>query len=584
MPLAQASASLAHVIQTCCRSLTELPVPVLSVISGSLSGAALALALTADWRTATFSARLDFRELRSLFFLDRLLGSLISNARVFLDDFCMDMASAVQCGVVSNTWPDEIRATTQALKLAESVASASPVGVRNTLDLLREPVICDAEIAKTAVKCAMSAIELQLNKDIEHLHPSNPLGNLASLLQRNGGKRTAREHLLEGTLFCSELAGPVALESYDFVNLMHAERDCLKRVPNILRQYSLFDGSFLRVEVADVFGLLKVLRLSLNSAAVTGILIDTANFYSDMLATDRTYLNACVEVSNFISEMECPTVALLTKRPSALAMVVALSADRCVGLTDTVLDFSNQDPGRLLVETLNSASLTGFSALDLHSDSLLLNSDEAFSNGFLSEVRSTLPDAEAHAIRLLKEAVNCRSMKCSHFYRKVNTPNIKELKPLAPVGPVLVDISVTLKDDALFFTIHNLSAAAAKTVMRYLKTADTPVVFEFLESSYSHSRSLSHELAAELTISLRNYSLPIISACETVEGNLLLILTVADINIIRQDVYERAHHELATMQVPPQPPPSLSIFPKFYGCRCRSKDSWTALSVRPQTS
>jgi enoyl-CoA hydratase/carnithine racemase len=78
------AAVLARYVSVCCQLWHGLLVPVYAVLDGCVSGAGLAIALSADYRVATSTARFDLRdlELSSLMGVTATLGQIVGDAQL----------------------------------------------------------------------------------------------------------------------------------------------------------------------------------------------------------------------------------------------------------------------------------------------------------------------------------------------------------------------------------------------------------------------------------------------------------------------------------------------------------------------
>jgi enoyl-CoA hydratase/carnithine racemase len=147
--LAREAGSLANFAQRAAWVWTELPVPVIAVLHGSVLGGGLQIAAAADVRIATENTKLSVREihwglvpdmtgtqtLRHLLRLD-VLAELAFTGRI------IDEREALAIGLVTRVVEDPYA---DAVALAREIASKSPDAVRALKRLLRAAVTATPE-------------------------------------------------------------------------------------------------------------------------------------------------------------------------------------------------------------------------------------------------------------------------------------------------------------------------------------------------------------------------------------------------------------------------------------------------------
>jgi enoyl-CoA hydratase/carnithine racemase len=138
-------------------ALHEMPQPVIAAINGPAVGGGLSLALAADVRVAAAGAKLcaifvrggfSAGDLGCSWFLPRIVGLGVA-AELMITARTIEADEALRIGLVSEvTTPDDLLDT--ALRIAEQVASHSPVAVRMSLRSLYANV--DAPSLRTAME------------------------------------------------------------------------------------------------------------------------------------------------------------------------------------------------------------------------------------------------------------------------------------------------------------------------------------------------------------------------------------------------------------------------------------------------
>ena len=138
------AANLNHYVSVCTLALSELPVPVVAVLRGMVSGAWLALSLSADYRLASDDTLFDFNPSRVgyLFDIETTIGMIVGEARwnrflIKSAENVLTAEAALKLGIVSNVQGTDAAAMQTALDLSTQIASAPDKGIRNALSLLR---------------------------------------------------------------------------------------------------------------------------------------------------------------------------------------------------------------------------------------------------------------------------------------------------------------------------------------------------------------------------------------------------------------------------------------------------------------
>ncbi len=163
------AANLNDFVYMCTQTLSELPVPVVAVLNGMVSGAWLALSLSADYRLASEDTLFDFSlsSFGDMFDIETNIGMIIGEARwnTFLCQSTENVVcaeAALKLGLVGSVQGTVTAAIQMALDLSNQIASASAHGVRNALSLLR----LKPNRKSQASKCVQMARKLvSLNSD-----------------------------------------------------------------------------------------------------------------------------------------------------------------------------------------------------------------------------------------------------------------------------------------------------------------------------------------------------------------------------------------------------------------------------------
>lgn len=134
---------------------SRIGVPVIAAVHGAAAGAGLALALAADIRIASRSARFNAAFVRvglsagdcgASWFLPRVVGHGRANEIMFTGRF-VDADEALSIGLVSDV-VDDGDEVTRALAMAETIAGNSPFGMRMTKQILSSaPASLEAAVA-----------------------------------------------------------------------------------------------------------------------------------------------------------------------------------------------------------------------------------------------------------------------------------------------------------------------------------------------------------------------------------------------------------------------------------------------------
>ncbi len=127
-------------------SIVDLPVPTLAVLHGSAIGAGLCLALACDLRLGSASARLSVNFVRlglhpgmgATALLPHLLGSARAR-QLLLTGEVLNGEQAAALGLLTRVVPLE-ELTASADRVANTLASAAPLAVRDTTETLRAPL------------------------------------------------------------------------------------------------------------------------------------------------------------------------------------------------------------------------------------------------------------------------------------------------------------------------------------------------------------------------------------------------------------------------------------------------------------
>jgi len=123
------------------------PQPIVAAVRGPASGGGFAIALAADVRIASASARMNAAFIRLglsacdvgvSYFLPRLVGASVASELLLTGDF-IDAPRALATGLVSSVVPDEdLDAAARAM--AEAMLRNSPLGLRLTKECLRHSI------------------------------------------------------------------------------------------------------------------------------------------------------------------------------------------------------------------------------------------------------------------------------------------------------------------------------------------------------------------------------------------------------------------------------------------------------------
>ena len=142
----QSTAAVMHrIVSVYKQAISDMPVPIIAVLQGNLSGAWLALALSADYRIAVEETKFLVKDdvLHQLFDIGSMIGMVIGEARWnrFLresPDIAISSETALNLGMVSSVHDITKTAVQKALAFAKQIECApSSNGTRNTLSLLR---------------------------------------------------------------------------------------------------------------------------------------------------------------------------------------------------------------------------------------------------------------------------------------------------------------------------------------------------------------------------------------------------------------------------------------------------------------
>jgi enoyl-CoA hydratase len=125
-------------------SLRRVGVPVVAGINGNAIGAGFCVALACDIRVVAADAKLAINFTRlgihpgmgATYFIPRLVGASVAS-RIILTGDMFSGTEAVRLGLVSAAYPTADNVRQEAFSLAESIAKASPIAVRETLKTLR---------------------------------------------------------------------------------------------------------------------------------------------------------------------------------------------------------------------------------------------------------------------------------------------------------------------------------------------------------------------------------------------------------------------------------------------------------------
>ncbi len=127
--------------------MRRAPQPIIAAVRGAASGGGFAIALAADVRVASESARMNAAFIRLglsacdvgvSYFLPRLVGASVASELLLTGDF-IDAARAERTGLVSRVVPeDQLDACARAM--AEAMLRNSPVALRLTKDCLKHSI------------------------------------------------------------------------------------------------------------------------------------------------------------------------------------------------------------------------------------------------------------------------------------------------------------------------------------------------------------------------------------------------------------------------------------------------------------
>jgi enoyl-CoA hydratase len=127
--------------------MRRAPQPIIAAVRGAASGGGFAIALAADVRVASESARMNAAFIRLglsacdvgvSYFLPRLVGASVASELLLTGDF-IDAARAERTGLVSRVVPeDQLDASARAM--AEAMLRNSPVALRLTKDCLKHSI------------------------------------------------------------------------------------------------------------------------------------------------------------------------------------------------------------------------------------------------------------------------------------------------------------------------------------------------------------------------------------------------------------------------------------------------------------
>jgi len=123
------------------------PQPIIASVRGPASGGGFAIALAADVRVASESARMNAAFIRLglsacdvgvSYFLPRLVGASIASELLLTGEF-IDAGRALRCGLVSCVVPDE-RLDDAAREMASAMLRNSPLALRLTKECLKHSI------------------------------------------------------------------------------------------------------------------------------------------------------------------------------------------------------------------------------------------------------------------------------------------------------------------------------------------------------------------------------------------------------------------------------------------------------------
>jgi enoyl-CoA hydratase len=137
-------------------AITKLPQPVIAAVNGPAAGGGMALALAADTRVCSASARFNAAFVRIglsgcdvgvSYLLPRIVGSTLA-FEMMLTGRLIDAEEALRAGLVVKVVPDG-SVVDAALEIAGQICANSPFGVRMTKEVMRANL--DAPSLQTAI-------------------------------------------------------------------------------------------------------------------------------------------------------------------------------------------------------------------------------------------------------------------------------------------------------------------------------------------------------------------------------------------------------------------------------------------------
>jgi len=127
--------------------MRRAPQPIVAAVRGAASGGGFAMALAADVRVASETARMNAAFIRIglsacdvgvSYFLPRLVGASVASELMLTGDF-IDAARAERTGLVSRVVPDD-QLDACARSMAEAMLRNSPVALKLTKDCLKHSI------------------------------------------------------------------------------------------------------------------------------------------------------------------------------------------------------------------------------------------------------------------------------------------------------------------------------------------------------------------------------------------------------------------------------------------------------------
>jgi len=127
--------------------MRRAPQPIIAAVRGAASGGGFAMALAADVRVASETARMNAAFIRIglsacdvgvSYFLPRLVGASVASELMLTGDF-IDAARAERTGLVSRVVPDD-QLDACARSMAEAMLRNSPVALKLTKDCLKHSI------------------------------------------------------------------------------------------------------------------------------------------------------------------------------------------------------------------------------------------------------------------------------------------------------------------------------------------------------------------------------------------------------------------------------------------------------------